>query len=84
MATAKKDEMIEKKDDRVEIMIPKKSASEDDNLFVSVNGKNYLLPRGKKSKVPAFVAEEIYRSWAAQDKLDNTVQKMLKEAQQPL
>ena len=36
-------------------------------LFVAVNGVNYLLPRGKKSMVPKFVAEEIERSNRAAD-----------------
>ena len=40
-------ETEEVKDDRVEVFIPKGQANEDPNLFVSVNGKNYLLPRGK-------------------------------------
>lgn len=48
--------------DRVEIYIPRGSDREDPNLFVAVNGVNYLLPKGKKSMVPKFVAEEIERS----------------------
>jgi hypothetical protein len=34
---------------------------------VAVNGVNYLLPRGKKSMVPEFVAQEIERSERAAD-----------------
>ncbi len=47
---------------RVEIAIPRGADREDPNLFVAVNGVNYLLPRGKKSMVPEEVAREIYRS----------------------
>lgn len=52
---------------RVEIVIPRGSDREDPNFFVAVNGVNYLLPRGKKSLVPEFVAREIIRSERAAD-----------------
>lgn len=52
---------------RVEIAIPRGSEREDPNFFVAVNGVNYLLPRGKKSMVPEFVAKEIIRSEKAAD-----------------
>lgn len=55
------------KNERVAISIPRGSDREDPNLFVAVNGVNYLLPRGKKSMVPAFVAKEIERSARAAD-----------------
>ena len=50
---------------RVEIFIPRGGDREDPNLFVGINGVNYLLPRGKKSMVPAAVAREIERSGRA-------------------
>ena len=46
---------------RVEVFIPRGADREDPNLFVGINGVNYLLPRGKKSMVPAAVAAEIAR-----------------------
>lgn len=54
-------------DKRVEIFIPRGADREDPNLFVGINGVNYLLPRGKKSMVPAAVAAEIERSGRAAD-----------------
>ena len=64
----------------VEVFIPRGSnANDDPNLFVSVNGVNYLLPRGKKSVVPVEVAEEIERSKRAQEALDAHIDEM-KEA----
>ena len=54
-------------DDRVEVNIPRGGDREDPNLFVAVNGVNYLLPRGKKSSVPKAVADEIERSGRAAD-----------------
>lgn len=54
-------------EERIEIFIPRGSDREDPNLFVGINGVNYLLPRGKKSMVPAAVAREIERSGKAVD-----------------
>ena len=62
--------------ERVEIHIPRGNANDDPNLFVSVNGVNYLLPKGKTSSVPRAVAAEIKRSWAAQEALDARVDVM--------
>lgn len=58
---------------RVEIYIPRGSDREDPNLFVGINGVNYLLPRGKKSMVPKEVADEIERSLKAKDTFYETV-----------
>lgn len=65
------------KDNRVEVFVPKGYANDEPNLFISVNGVNYLLPKGKKSMVPDFVAAEFYRSQKAQEKLDQNVEQML-------
>jgi hypothetical protein len=69
---------------RVEVFIPRGYANEDPNLFVGVNGVNYILPRGKTSKVPAHVAEEIQRSLKAQDRQDENTEKLLEQAKQPI
>lgn len=63
--------------ERVEIFIPKGYANDEPNLFVSVNGVNYLLPKGKKSSVPPAIAAEINRSLKAQEKMDENIDKML-------
>lgn len=57
----------EKTDNLVEVMIPRASGNNEANYFVGVNGVSYLLPRGKKSKVPDYVADEIERSRAAEE-----------------
>lgn len=67
-------------EERVEIMVPRGAANDEPNLFISVNGVNYLLPKGKRSYVPKAVAEEYYRSVAAQEALDEKVQEMLDAA----
>ena len=63
---------------RVEIFVPKGYANDEPNLLIAVNGVNYLLPRGKASKVPQFIADEFHRSQKAQEALDNHVDEMLK------
>ena len=65
------------KDNRVEVFVPKGYANDEPNLFVSVNGVNYLLPKGKKSLVPAHVAAEIERSKRAAEKQDENIEQML-------
>ena len=64
-------------EERVEVYIERGYANDEPNLFVSVNGVNYLLPKGKKSLVPAHVAAEIERSKRAKDKLDENIEQML-------
>ena len=51
----------------VEISVPRASAREDPNYYISVNKKSYILPRGKKSIVPDYIAAEYERSQAALD-----------------
>lgn len=66
--------------ERVEVFVDKGYANDDPNLIISVNGVMYLLPKGKTSVVPKFVADEYYRSRKAQQSLDETVEKLLKAA----
>ena len=66
--------------ERVDLFVEKGYANDEPNLIISVNGVMYLLPKGKTSKVPKFVADEYYRSRKAQQSLDEKVEKMLAEA----
>lgn len=75
--TETKAKEVKAKEALEEITIPRGYANEEPNLFVSVNGVNYLLPRGKKSKVPTHVAAEIRRSWKAQEDMDQHIDEML-------
>ena len=58
--------MSEPKDNRVKVFVPRGASNEDPNLFISVNGVNYLLPKGQESSVPAAVEAEYKRSLRAQ------------------
>ena len=70
----------EKNDTRVEVFIPKGYANDEPNLFVGVNGVNYLLPRGKTSLVPPAVAEEVKRAVRAQETMDEHIDEMVSKA----
>lgn len=59
----------EVKDERVELFIPRGQANEDPNFFVSINGVNYILPRGKTSLVPPEVKAEVERARRAEEEL---------------
>ncbi len=67
-------------DERVDLFVDKGYANDEPNLIIGINGVTYVLPKGKTSKVPQFVADEYYRSKKAQQALDETVDKMLAEA----
>ena len=74
MATSTtKPEKAEPVDNRVEIYIPKGYINDEPNYFISVNGKNYLLPKGKTSKVPPEIAYEYERAKRAQMKRDENI-----------
>ncbi|MBQ7896695.1 MAG: hypothetical protein IJ364_09110 [Oscillospiraceae bacterium] len=64
---------------RVEVFIAKAAANDDPNFFVSVNGTGYLLPRGKASKVPKEIADEVDRAQRAQNALDEKVEELVKK-----
>ena len=66
-----------KAEKREKIFIPKGYANDEPNLFVSVNGVNYLLHKGMESEVPKAVADEVRRSWAAQQKMDQHIDELM-------
>ena len=46
-------------------------------MLISVNGKNYFVPKGKKTLVPNEVADEYERSVEAQEAFDRAREAML-------
>ena len=66
--------------DKVDVHIPKGYANDEPNLTICINGVNYVLPKGKTSTVPAFVAEEFYRSQRAAEIQDANKDKLLEAA----
>lgn len=77
-------ETKKKTEERVEIFVPRGNSNEDPNLFISVNGVNYLLPRGKKSMVPVAVAYEYERAQKAVAALYEKQDEMMKQADNPV
>lgn len=69
-----------KKTALVDLFIPRGSSVDEPNKIISVNGKNYVLPKGKTSKVPAFVKYEYERAQRAQEALDVRAAEMAEKA----
>ena len=63
-----------------EIFIPKGPAREQQTKLISVNGKNYFLPMGKRSLVPEAVAQEYERSLEAQEAYDTMCERLQERA----
>ena len=66
-----------KVDEREDIHVPRGYANDEPNLEIIINGVIYVLPKGKTSNVPKYVAEEFRRSQKAQEALDKRVDEML-------
>lgn len=76
--------MTKEINESVEIYVPKGYINEEETLFVSVGGKNYFVPRGKTSRVPAQVAREILRARRAEEKLDASRERLIESTVKPL
>ena len=46
----------------IKIILPKQRGNRNPDLFVSVNGENYLIQRGVEVEVPDYIAEVIRNS----------------------
>ena len=64
----------------VDLFIPRGSSVDEPNVLISVNGKNYVLPKGKTSKVPAFVKYEYDRANRAKETMDVRAAEMVEKA----
>lgn len=64
----------------VDLTIPRGSSVDEPNVIISVNGKNYVLPKGKTSKVPAFVKYEYDRANRAKEAMDVRAAEMAEKA----
>jgi hypothetical protein len=68
----------------VDLFIPKGYANDEPNEYISSFSKNYVLPKGKTSKVPPHVKYEYERSQRAQEALDAKSEALLEKAKQPI
>ena len=69
---------------RVSVYVPRGNSNEEPNVFISVGGKNYILPKGKTSDVPPEVAEVYRRCQYYARKLDDTRDRLLSAGQKPI
>lgn len=51
------------------VFIPK-IPGEDETVFVGINGKSWLIPRGKSCEVPVFVADMLRERQRRQEAAD--------------
>ena len=71
--------MATKKNETVSLLIPRVPGDDSPNFFVGINGKNYLIPKGKTVEVPKEVAEEYHRAMRAHGFSLDHVEKMNQE-----
>ena len=64
----------------VELKIPRSSNPNDPGVFISVNGHSFLLPHGKVSKVPRYIAEEYERGQRAEEEYFEKIDRMVAES----
>lgn len=57
----------------VPLMVERDPTDENTNMVIGINGKNYVMPRGKVSNVPRCVYDEYQRAKAAQYQADATI-----------
>ena len=65
---------------KVDLFTPRGSSVDEPNVIISVNGKNYVLPKGKTSKVPDFVKYEYERAARAKEAMDARAAEMAEKA----
>lgn len=68
----------------VDLYVEDGYSKDDPNEFISINGKNYVLPKGETSKVPPCVKEEYERSRRAKSVQRKNSDKLLEKTKQPV
>ena len=68
------------KPELVDLFVPRGASVDEPNLIISVNGKNWVLPKGVNSKVPAFVKYEYDRAIRAKEAMDVRAAEMAEKA----
>lgn len=71
--------MASNKTETVSLLIPRLPGDGDANVFVGINGKNYIIPKGKIVQVPKAVAEEYHRAMHAHGYSVDHIDKMIDE-----
>ena len=69
---------------RRELYVPRGAQNEEQTLLISVNGQNFVLPRGKTSLVPEVVKAEYERAERAKERLEKKRDALLNAAREGL
>ena len=70
-----------KTEGRVELYIPRTEGNNDPNVLISVNGKNWLIPKGKTVWVPPEAMAEYKRAQKAYEKYFRLVEERIQNQQ---
>lgn len=70
-------------DERVDVFVPRGGAHEDANLYVCINGREFLIPRGQSSNVPVYVKEAIDCLFRTQDYQEKHSQDLIEKTKKP-
>lgn len=74
----------ENKNGYVKLYVEDGYSKDDPNEFISVHGKNYILPKGETSLVPPCVKWEYERSRMARSIQKKNSDQMREKANQPI
>jgi hypothetical protein len=74
----------ENKTGYVKLFVDDGYSKDDPNEFISINGKNYILPKGETSLVPPCVKEEYERSRRAKSVQKKNSNTLRDKAKQPI
>lgn len=72
------------KDERVDVFVPRAGVNEDPNLYIGINGKEFLLPKGQVSCVPVYVKEAVECLYRANTYQEKHSQELIKKGLTPL
>ena len=72
------------KEERVRVFVPNTYAQDDPNLYLIINGREFLLPRGEYSDVPLYVKKAIDRQNRALSLQDKRSKALEERAKKPI
>ena len=78
MANEKKTE-----EQRVDVFVPRGGANEDPNLYVCINGREFLLPRGQSSNVPVYVKDAVDCLFRTQNYQEQHSNELIEKTKRP-
>ncbi len=73
-----------KKEGYVDLFVDRGYENDEPNYFISINGKNFILPKGKTSKVPQYVKDEYDRAMRAKAAFYAKSEELLEKANKPI